>query len=276
MSAAHPMLGIIAGSGRLPAQLVEHCTASGRPCFVLALEGFADISQFSHAPHVTVRLGAVGEAITALKAHHAQELVLAGHVKRPSMLSLRPDATGAKLLARLGKAFFAGDDALLKSVVTFLEEEGFKVVGANEVFTGLTTPEGALTTAAPSPQALQDIALGIRVARTLGALDIGQSVIVENGYVLGVEAAEGTAALIERCGKLRRELRSGVLIKCHKPHQETRVDLPAIGPDTVRQVYDAGLAGIAVEAGASLILDQLATIAQANTLGLFVIGVTHD
>jgi DUF1009 family protein len=275
MAALSPTLGIIAGSGRLPAQLIESCQAVGRAVFVLAFDN-ADMESIRHVPHQQVRLGAVGEAIGHLRNAGVEEVVLAGKVKRPAFTSLRPDAMGAKLLARLGTAFFGGDDALLKVIVSFLEGEGFNVVGADDVLGALITPAGVLGKIAPDARAKADIAQGLKVAKELGALDVGQAVIVENGHVLGTEAAEGTDALIERCAGLRRELRSGVLVKAKKPGQESRVDLPAIGPDTVEKIHAAGLAGIAVEAAASLILDKEKTIARADALGIFVVGITHE
>ncbi|MDE3015956.1 MAG: UDP-2,3-diacylglucosamine diphosphatase LpxI [Pseudomonadota bacterium] len=266
-------LGILAGGGRLPSQLVEACQAENRECFVLAFENAADIEAISHVPHAVVRIDAIGHALGHLRKAGVREVVLAGHLKRPSFFSLRPDAAGAKLLARLGKAFFSGDDALLKAVVTFLEEEGFKVIGAGDVLGALVASEGFLTRRRPTAREEADIAHGLRVAKILGELDIGQAVIVEHGYVLGVEAAEGTDALIERCGHLRREADSGVLVKVKKPAQETRADLPAIGEQTVEKIRAAGLAGIAIEAGSALILDKGKTLARANALGVFVVGV---
>jgi len=267
-------LGIIAGGGRLPAQLIESCQAMERPCFVIALEDYADIETIRHVPHAVVRLGAVGEALDHLRRAGAKELVLAGRVRRPSLSSLRPDLVGAKLLARLGAAFFSGDDALLKAVVSFLEDEGFKVVASHDILAGLVAPPGVLGKISPNAQAMTDIAHGVRVVKTLGQLDIGQAAIIENGYVLGVEAAEGTETLIERCGKLRREKNSGVLVKFRKPAQEERVDLPTIGPSTVEQIHKAGFAGIAIEAGGGLILDLEATVTEADALGIFLVGIS--
>lgn len=269
-------LGIIAGGGRLPLQLVESCQSAGRPYFILAVEDAADIEAISHLPHAVVRLGAVGEAIEQLRRADVREIVLAGHIKRPSFFSLRPDMVGAKLMARMGGALFSGDDAMLSALISFMEEEGFTVVGADTVLSSLLAPEGALGCMHPAPRALEDIARGWKVAKALGALDVGQAVVVENGYVLGVEAAEGTDALIVRCGNLRRESGSGVLVKVKKPTQDTRADLPSIGVQTVEAAHAAGLAGIAVEAGGALILDKEKTIARADALGLFLIGVKYE
>jgi DUF1009 family protein len=201
---------------------------------------------------------------------------MAGKVKRPSFSALRPDRMGTKLLARMGGAFFSGDDALLKAIVSFMEEEGFIVVGSDEVLGGLIAPVGILGKIHPDQRARDDIAQGLKILKVLGELDIGQAVIVEQGYVLGVEAAEGTDTLIERCGLLRRNDKSGVLIKAHKPQQETRVDLPAIGPETIEKVHSCGFAGIAVEAGGSLIIDKENVIKKADELGIFLTGVTHE
>ncbi len=280
MAAANPAskatLGILAGGGRLPLQLVEACEALKRPYFILAFEDSADIASISHLPHASVRLGAVGEALARLRDAGVSEIVMAGKIKRPSFSALRPDRVGTKLIARIGGAFFAGDDTLLKAIVGFLEEEGFTIIGSDDVLGGLVAPEGVLGSVRPDTRAKSDIEHGLKVVKTLGALDIGQAVIVEHGYVLGVEAAEGTDALIERCGKLRRTEKGGVLIKASKPSQETRVDLPTIGLDTIEKLHSAGFSGVCVEAGGSLILDKEAVIKAANAHGIFVVGVTHD
>src|SRR5262249_36662000 len=159
-----------------------------------------------------------------------------------------------------GGALFGGDDAVLKTIVSFLEDEGFRVVGSDDVMGSLLTPEGALTKTKPGREAEADIAHGVKVARQLGELDAGQAAIIENSHVLGLEGAEGTDELIRRCGKLRKAERSGVLVKMKKPQQEKRVDLPAIGPETVQRVHDEGFAGIAIEAGASLLLERDKTV----------------
>ena len=268
-------LGIIAGGGRLPAQLAEAYKATGRPCFVLTFAEAANVGATLHAPHAVVRLGAVGEALSKLREAGVVEVVLAGSIKRPSLASLRPDVAAAKLLAKLGVAFFSGDDALLRAVIRFLEEEGFRVIAAQDLISTLVAESGVYGHVSPTSEDRSDIALGLKAAKELGRLDIGQAVIVENGVVLGVEAAEGTDALISRCASLKREARSGVLVKTKKPGQDERADLPAIGPETVERVHEAGLNGIAIEAGASLILDRERLIARADQLGMFVVGVKH-
>ena len=274
MSGRSP-LGIIAGAGQLPAQLLAACHAEHRPVFVVLLDEAADDSAFHAVPHARLRLGAVGEAVARLREAGAHELVLAGGIKRPALSSLMPDALGAKLLARLSTKIFAGDDALLATVVGFLEEQGFRVLGADAVLSELLAPAGQLGKHAPDAQAEADIALACRTAHTLGALDIGQAVVAAEGRVLAVEAAEGTALLLKRCEAFRGEAARGVLVKMKKPSQERRVDLPSIGPETIAQAHAAGLAGVAVQAAQSLILGREETIAAADRLGLFLLGVPH-
>ena len=263
-------LGIIAGSGALPAQLVEACKVQSRPFFVLGLEGFCDAALADKH----VRLGAVGEALKILKEAGAEEVIMAGRVGRPTLASLRPDMKATMLIAKLGKDIFSGDDALLSAIVNIMEGEGFAVVGVKDVCAHLIAKEGVLGKHKPNKDQLADIAHGMKVARRLGDLDVGQAVVVENGYVLAVEAAEGTAAMIARvAGLAQHEKGGGVLVKAKKPTQDARADLPTIGKETIEQAHAAGLAGIAVEAGGSIILEQDALVQYADKNGLFVVGV---
>ena len=268
-----PKLGILAGGGDLPARLVETCRAAGRPVFVIALEGQADPGlAASGAPLAWVRLGAAGAILDRLRAEGVAEIVMAGRVRRPSLSELRPDWFAARFFARIG-ARALGDDGLLRAVVATLEEEGFRVLGVQDVLADLLTPAGPLGRHAPDPQAEADIALGVQAARALGALDVGQAVVVQQGLVLGLEAIEGTDALVERCAALRREGPGPVLVKMRKPQQDLRLDLPAIGPVTVERAAAAGFRGIAAEAGGTLLLGRKAAVAAADAAGLFLLGV---
>ncbi len=266
-------LGILAGAGELPLRVIEACRAAERPFFVLAFEGSADPALVADVPHAWVRVGAAGEGLRLLRENGVEELVMAGAVRRPSLLQLRPDWRTAKFFARVSYRAL-GEDGLLRSVIRELEEaEGFRVVGADSLLGPALAPQGALGRLAPDEAAQQDIALGFRIVRALGALDIGQAAVVQQGLVLGLEAIEGTDALIDRCGALRREGPGGVLVKGMKPGQERRADLPTIGPHTVARAQAAGLGGIAVEAGATLVLDRAATVAAADRAGLCLVGV---
>jgi hypothetical protein len=263
-------LAILAGRGPLPAQVAAAAHAQGAQVFVLAFEGETDPDLVRELPHRWVPLGAVGRTIDALRAAGVEEVVLIGAVRRPALGSL--DRRGMQLLARLGLRRH-GDDQLLRLIVAELEGEGFRVVGADTLIGEVLAPEGPMTVLAPDADAIRDIALGIEVAERLGDLDIGQAVIVQQGLVLGVEAVEGTDALIARCTGLKRAGRGGILVKVKKPAQDRRADLPTIGPQTVRLAAETGIAGIAVQAGHCLIIERAEVIAAADRAGLFVIGV---
>jgi DUF1009 family protein len=269
-------LGVIAGSGDLPRHLIESCRKTGRPLFVIAIEQETDPDILTELPHLWIKLGAIGPALERLKAAGAQELVLAGKINRPSFSSLSLDKAGAKLISRLGLSFFGGDAAIFKTIVQFLEAEGFRMIGVQEVLQNLRAPEGPLGQHLPNAQAQRDIEMGAQLARAIGMFDVGQAVIVRNGLVLGVEAVEGTDALIARCAAFHTEGKGGVLVKARKPIQEERVDLPTIGMQTVEAVHQAGFSGIAVEAGHALIVGKREVIRLADALGLFVIGFSLD
>jgi DUF1009 family protein len=265
-------LGIVAGAGDLPARLIEVCRQSGREIFVLAFEGETDPATVAGVDHGWVNFHSLTQGLQQLRDSGVGELVLLGSVKRPSLKDLNPDIKTAKFIAKAGiKAL--GDDGLLRAIVAALEEERFRVSGVDDFLSHLLAEARIYTSAAPDANAEHDIQLGLNVVRALGALDVGQAAVVHQGVVLGVEAQEGTDALLERCAGLRQLDRGGVLVKVKKPHQERRVDLPTIGPRTVEGAAVAGLSGIAVEAGSVLIVDAEQVRDIADAAGLFVIGV---
>jgi DUF1009 family protein len=265
-------IGIIAGGGALPRRIVDHCRAAGREVFVLALEGAAEPATVKGVLHAWCRLGAAATGLDLLRANGVTDLVLAGAIRRPSLAALRPDWRAAKFFARIGYRAL-GDDGLLSAVVRELEGEGFRILGPDTVIAASGIKEGPLGRFRPDDQAAADIAHGIEIARMIGRLDIGQAVVVQQGLVLGVEAIEGTDALLRRCAGLRREGPGGVLVKLEKPGQEGRVDRPVIGPRTVALAAEAGLCGIAVAAAATIVLDRDAVIRAADASGLFILGV---
>ena len=271
----HPRLALVAGSGDLPALILDACRSAGRTCFVLALEGHADPALVAGAPHAWVRLGAAASAIDRLKAERIEEVVLAGAVRRPSVAEMRPDVRTLRFLTGVAR-YAAGDDALLGAAVRAIEAEGFRVVPAESLVRDVALPEG-LAGRHPVPVgARDDIARGIAVVRALGAVDIGQAVVVQQGIVLAVEAAEGTDGLLARAGTLRRTGPGGVLVKMAKPGQDRRVDRPTIGRATIEAAAAASLSGIAAEAGATFVIDRTATVADADAAGLFLLGVRAD
>jgi DUF1009 family protein len=281
MSAPAEPLGLIAGGGTMPLRLADAAAKAGRPVVCILVEGFAAPADYARFPHEVVPLGRIGRMLDLLRAHGARDLVMAGRVARPSLLSFRFDAEGMRLVAKLGRrAIFGGDDGLLSAVLRLLREEGFRPLGPQDLLGELLVPEGPLTSRTPDAEARADIARGIAVTQALGAADVGQGCVVQQGLVLGVEAIEGTDALLARCAGLRRDGAGGVLVKLVKPQQEIRADLPTIGPETVRGAAAAGLAGIAIEArsghAGTLVVDRAETVAAAEAAGLFLIAIRPD
>ena len=274
MSADHPPAhGILAGGGMLPGRVAAAAAAAGREVFLLGLEGFAEASVLAPWPHATVRIGAAGRILALLREHGCRDLVLVGPVRRPSLLDLRPDAEGARLLTRIGRAAFAGDDGLLAAVVRVLGEEGFRILGAHDILTEAVGPKGLLSRSRADAAAMADIARGVKVARALGAVDVGQCCVVQQGIVLAAEAAEGTDAMLARAATLRWPGPGGVLVKLVKPGQDRRADLPTIGVGTIRAAAAAGLRGVAFEAHGTLLAEREAVVAAADEAGLFLLGI---
>ena len=270
------VLGILAGGGPLPGQVAVAAQAAGRRVFMVGLEGCAEEAVLAPWPHQVIRITAPGRILAALRASGCQDLVLIGPVRRPSLLGHRPAAEDARILARLGRAAFGGDNGLLGAVVRVLGEEGFRVIGAQEVLREALGPAGVLTDAAPDELAMADVRRGVAVARALGAADVGQGCVVQQGMVLALEAAEGTDAMLARCAALARPGPGGVLVKLLKPGQERRADLPTIGPQTIGNAAEAGLRGVAFEAGSTILAGQAATVAAADSAGLFLLGLDPE
>ncbi|WP_407660530.1 LpxI family protein [Mesorhizobium huakuii] len=273
-------VGIIAGGGSLPVEVAAGAAGQGYPPFIVLMEGEADrLSELCRYEHETLALEAIGSLVPLLKRHRITHLVLAGEIKRrPRLTYLRPSLSLLAVIPIVVMALARGDDGLLKVVARGLEARGIKVMGAHEIVPNLVAAEGVLTKAGPQKSDRRDIEAGFAAAKAIGALDIGQAAIAVGGRVIALEGIEGTAGLLDRAKLLRGHGRiagktRGVLVKCAKPGQELRADLPSMGPQTVEAAHAAGLAGIAVEAGRSLILEGPATLSRANELGLFIVGL---
>lgn len=272
-------LGIIAAGGELPVALAEHCAAVGKAYFVARVSPYASAALDAH-PGATNDLGEMGARIAALKNAGCDALVFVGQAPRPDFRAMQFDEGGRAMAPALAAAAAEGDDALLRALLQEHARAGFAILGAEQVMADLLAPAGPLGAHQPSAEDFTDIALAAKAASTLGALDIGQAVVVCAGLVLGVEAQEGTDQLLARIGDLPANVRGaenarrGVLLKRPKPIQDRRVDLPVVGLRTIEGAARVGLAGIAVEAGGVLLVRRDDLIAAADGLGLFVYGFT--
>ncbi|MEH6474745.1 MAG: UDP-2,3-diacylglucosamine diphosphatase LpxI [Sneathiella sp.] len=263
-------IGIIAGRGQLPLRLAKSLTARGIPVFVLLVKNEAlpdDYAQFSSE---VIPITKIGKFIAALKREDCLRVTMAGPINRPNFKNIFPDKEGFKLLSKIGASLSKGDDGLLRAITQFVEDKGFEVVGAHELDEGFVAEVGTLGDVHPTAEEFKDIAKGVEVARTIGIFDIGQALVIRCEYVLGVEAAEGTEQLISRCAAFAWENPAGVLVKLPKLGQDLRTDMPTIGPDTIDQMKSAGLKGVTIESGNTLILGREELIKRANDANIFV------
>ncbi|WP_375332187.1 LpxI family protein [Candidatus Tisiphia endosymbiont of Temnostethus pusillus] len=261
------IVGIIAGNGLLPISLANSFIKQGGQCYIAALEGEANPVLYQDFTHQFFKIGMVKPIIEYFRKYDVKNIILAGSVNRPNLRSIKVDLMGSRLLARILKQKFLGDDKLLGIVTDFLEEKGFKVVSSYEI---LRTNNDVMTIAVPSRIDNTDIELGIKLLDSIGYLDVGQSVIVDNGYIIGIEAAEGTDNLIERCSYLRKNSTGGVLIKMMKKGQDTRIDIPTIGAKTISNLANYGYKGLVIQKDKVIILEIERTIELANECGLFI------
>lgn len=275
-------LAIIAGGGLLPRYVAEAARARGEVPYILALrnESGDDWSDFDHE---IISIGNYAGIGAAFRRHGIGRAVLSGWVRRrPEWRDIHAPLRMLLAVPSVVRTLLkGGDDAVLRMVIRLIEAEGVRVVGAHEIVPDLLGCEGPLGQVAPDRDAEADIAAATAAAQALGRLDVGQGAVAVGGRVVALEGAEGTDGMLERVAALRAagrisQRRKGVLVKLCKPGQDMRADLPAIGVETLSRARAAGLAGIAVEAGRSLVLERDAMIAEADAHGLFVTGIVPD
>lgn len=267
---------IIAGNGLLPIKVAESLAASGHPPFIISIRGEADPVLFSYE-HQDISVVEFARLIRSMKAAGVERVILAGGVRnRPHLADLRLDWPTLRAVPHVLSALGKGDDALLRAFIGLLESFGFHVIGAHEVVPDLLSPPPhvMITKARPDDSEQRNIALGAEAARLLGDLDVGQGGVAVGGRIVALEGAEGTDLMLQRVAELRRDgripRRGGVLVKCAKPKQDERADLPAIGLATIINADAAGLVGVAVEAGRTFILGFGETVAEADKRGMFI------
>ena len=277
-------IAVGAGAGRLPVELVERLVANGHRPFVVLIEGEADATSpvLTGQDHWIMPLEHIGLAAARFRREGVTHLVMAGGVSRRLRLrSLRPSFGILHMVPRVAASLARGDDNLLRAIVRYYEGQGITVVGAHEIMPDLLAPPGVLTSYAPKARDRADLKAAAIAARAIGALDIGQAAIAIGGRAVALEGIEGTDGLLQRTVGLRSNGRiagrtGGVLVKCAKPSQELRADLPTIGVGTVELAHAAGLAGIGIEADRSIVLDMGAVASRADELGLFVVGLVEE
>jgi UDP-2,3-diacylglucosamine hydrolase len=274
-------LAIICGGGSFPGAVAEAVVRQGRRPVLFGVKGWAAPEVIEKYAHHWIVIGQIGHFFRLARSENCSDVLLIGSLLRPPIKQLGLDWQTIKLMPRLIRAYRGGDDRLLGGIVKMAEDAGFRIVGLDEVAPEVFVSAGVLGQFQPSAENNADIVRGLETIRALGPFDVGQAAVVANNQVLAVEAAEGTDNMITRIAELRRQRRvasppgTGVLVKAPKPGQDRRFDLPSIGPRTVENVANAGLAGIAVSAGSTIIAEAAETIAAANRARIFIVGVSE-
>jgi len=275
-------LAIICGGGSFPAAVADAAVRRGRRPVLFALKGWADPKFVERYAHHWIAIGQVGRFLRLAQAEHCREAVIIGTLLRPPLKQIRLDWYTLRSMPRIIRSFRGGDNRVLSTLASLIEDGGVRVVGVEEVAPEILLPDGVLGRRQPSPRDRADIARGFELIAALSPFDIGQAVVVANNHVLAIEAAEGTDAMLARVAELRRQGRVatppgvGVLVKAPKRGQDRRIDLPAIGRQTVENVLRAGLAGLAAAAGGTIIAEPAAVAAAADRAEIFLAGVRED
>jgi DUF1009 family protein len=277
LSASSP-LGLVLFGGGLPKSLACTLSEAGVDFYCVGFEGITDHSLKTY-PHTFTSFLKVGSMLKALRSAHCKKIILVGQVFRPNLFKLRFDITTLKYLPLLLFTRSHGDDAVLRRVTAAFEREGFEVVSLKDIAPMLVAQEGQMGKLIPTQSMQSDIAQGLTILHDLGRHDVGQSLVIDKGRVIAIEAAEGTDEMLQRVKSLRATgrypsaKRSGILVKASKPQQELRNDMPVVGVHTARHAIDAGLSAIAFESGRVMTADLLDMISLADQNDLVVLGV---
>lgn len=261
------MLALIAGQGELPVILSRELDAKGQAFILCELEGFPASSDINFPDRRVFRIEKLGSLIRDLIADGVKSVCLAGAIQRPAIDPSAIDAETLPFVPVMMEALQAGDDGALRAVISIFEDSGLNVVGADVIAPDLLPAP----TAAPSDNAvLRDAMRGAQIVAAMGAIDIGQACAVHKEQALAVEAQPGTDAMLRALADQRDGQQGGLLYKAPKPGQDRRVDLPAIGPQTVTLAARAGLSGIVIEAGGVMVLDRPGVNAALADADLFL------
>lgn len=284
MAEAHDTtpVAIVCGGGALPTAVADSLARRGRHGVLFAVRGHADAARLEGYDHHWIAVGQFGRLARLIKRAGCRDVVFIGSITRFSIADVRLDWMTVRILPIIMRALRGGDDHALRVAAREFEKLGFRLCGIREIAPDLLMPVGCMTSRAPDAAAMEDIDLGRDLLRAIGRFDVGQAAVVIGHHVVAVEDIEGTDALLARVTRLRREGRlrvksgRGVLVKMPKTGQDRRLDLPAFGPKTVEGVIAAGLSGIAVAGGSTLVAEPQQMIALADKAGVFIFGMADE
>jgi len=263
-------VGLIAGMGELPMAIAADARSKGYNIVAVGLEPLADSTLEEYVDEISrINVGKLGDIIKFLKKSGVKEVVMAGKVPKEMLYKskISPDLRAIKLLFTLRDR---SDDSIMLAIAKELKKDGMTLLNTTDFSTRLLTPEGILTDNGPTEEEWKDIAFGWGIAKEMGRLDIGQTVIIKNQAVMAIEAIEGTDEAIKRGGKLAGS--GAVVVKVSKPQQDMRFDVPVVGLDTIRSMLEVKARVLAVEAEKSILLERAKLVKEANEAGMAVVG----
>jgi DUF1009 family protein len=267
-------IGIIAGMGELPVIIAKDARERGYKVITVALETLASLEMDSVSDEIRwVNPGKFGELIDILKKHQIKEAIMAGKVPKSLLFKskITPDLRAVKLLFSIKDK---SDDAILNAITKELAGEGIEIIDTTKFSPHLLTPVGCLTRKKPDEEQWKDIEFGWKIAREIGKLDIGQTVVIKGKAVMAIEAIEGTDEAILRGGKWAGD--GAVVVKVSKPQQDMRMDVPAVGPDTLKSMENVNAKVLALEAHRSMIVDRETVIRVAESAGIVIVGISSE
>ena len=276
----HSDIALIAGGGAFPFEIATALKQKHLKPFIIGLRGFIrrdeDLNEYDHA---LADMLDPQKIISLLRQHQIKRVILAGSVSRPGPMALLSIYSFFRNRDELRRIVSGGDDRILRGVIRLIEENGFTVMGVDEAAPQLLASEGLIGSVPESKTAASDIAMALEFLHKISPYDVGQGVVVADGRVLAIEGPEGTDAMLERVRLMQRnrrvilESKAAILVKAPKQGQDHRVDLPAIGPRTIKAAQDAGLGGIAIAAHEVIIILRSQTMRAADRAGIFLKGV---
>lgn len=265
-------IAIIAGAGRFPFHVAQEAKRQGRQVVAVGLRGWVDPGLASAVDaYEEVPVGQLGRLIAWLRSHEVRQAVMAGKVTKAVLFDQRTDFD-AEAIAVLSRVTDYSVPTLLGAIADRLAQEGVALLDSSGFLSANLCPVGVLTARPPTAVEQEDIRVGQQAARALASLDVGQTVIVKERVVVAVEALEGTDAAIRRAHALAGN--GLVIVKTASPTQDRRFDLPVVGLDTIKALEDVGARCLAMEAGATLLLDREALVAAADRAGLSLVGIS--
>ena len=267
-------IGIIAGTGELPVIIAKDARERGYKVITVALENLASQEMDSVSDEIRwVNPGKFGELIDTLKKHQIKEAIMAGKVPKSLLYKskITPDLRAVKLLFSIRDK---SDDAILNAIAKELAGEGIEIIDTTKFSPHLLTPDGCLTKKKPDEEQWKDIEFGWKIAREIGKLDIGQTVVIKGRAVMAIEAIEGTDEAILRGGKWAGD--GAVVVKVSKPQQDMRLDVPAVGLDTLKSMEKVNAKVLALEAHRSMIVGRDTAIKEADSAGIVIIGISSE